>query len=134
MQCPAAVANQITQEGKLKLDWTIAWTELLRKRPLQCYKCWAYGHVKFSCTSKTDRSKVCYYCGIEGHSIRSCCAQAPSCMICKDQKLSHRHRVGAKGCSIEQPPMRSKPLPRTKPIERGKMIEIPDRRPESMEI
>ncbi|XP_025271325.1 uncharacterized protein LOC112639964 [Camponotus floridanus] len=133
IQCPAAVANQITQEGNLKLGWTIARTKLLRKRPLQCYKCWAYGHVKFSCTFKIDRRRMCYYCGMEGHSIKNCCAEVPSCAICRDQKLPHR-RVGAKGCSMEQSTTSGKPLPRIKLTERRKAIGMPGRRPENMEI
>lgn len=72
VQCPLIAANKITEEGKMKIGWIIARTELLPKRPLQCYRCWAFGYVKFSCTSQIDRTKTCYYCGVEGHSARNC--------------------------------------------------------------
>lgn len=37
--------------------------ELLKARPLQCFKRWGYGHTKNKCTAEIDRSGICYRCG-----------------------------------------------------------------------
>lgn len=131
LQCPAQAANHIAREGKIRMGWTVARAEMLQKRPLQCYRCWGLGHVRFSCTADVDRSAVCYHCGVEGHFARNCSSTLPSCLICKERNLPAQHRVGTNKCSVEQRTLKSKPLPRIKPAS----DKTPVRRPESeMEI
>ncbi|EFN61739.1 hypothetical protein EAG_08063, partial [Camponotus floridanus] len=72
IRCPLVSANALAQTGKIKIGWTIARIELLAKRPLQCFKCWEFGHARFSCRSPIDRSGHCYNCGIPGHTAKMC--------------------------------------------------------------
>lgn len=63
VRCPTRVANKIAATGKIKVGWTVAKIEILPPRPLQCYRCWNFGHVRYSCSSRIDRSNHCYRCG-----------------------------------------------------------------------
>lgn len=47
----------------MKIGWTVVKVELLKARPLQCFKCWEVGHLKSQCSSRIDRSGLCYRCG-----------------------------------------------------------------------
>lgn len=47
----------IANKKKIKIGWTIVGVTLLKARPLQCFRCWHYGHVKDRCRSQIDRSK-----------------------------------------------------------------------------
>ncbi|XP_024883898.1 uncharacterized protein LOC112462386, partial [Temnothorax curvispinosus] len=46
IKCPVTVALKISDLERIKIEWTVARTELLKKRPVQCFKCWRYVHVK----------------------------------------------------------------------------------------
>ncbi|EFN68884.1 hypothetical protein EAG_11695, partial [Camponotus floridanus] len=98
IRCPLEAANKINEKGKLKIGWTIAKVELLKKRPLQCFKCWAFGHIGFSCTSTVNRQGYCYFCGNSGHTSRTCKAESPDCLLCKEKNLKSNHRLGSATC------------------------------------
>ncbi|XP_029177073.1 uncharacterized protein LOC114945152 [Nylanderia fulva] len=99
-QCPLGAAIKASQTGKIKVGWTIAKIELLKARPLQCFRCWGHGHLKANCTSPNDRSKNCYRCGEEGHSALAC-VNPPACVLCKEQGKDSRHRVGSTQCKAD---------------------------------
>jgi len=61
--CPLGAANKITSLKKIRIGWTLARVDLLESRPVQCFKCWRFGHLRNWCTSKTDFSKLCFRCG-----------------------------------------------------------------------
>lgn len=84
---------------------TVARVEVLRNRPLQCFKCWAYGHVKSCCQEEKDRSNTYYRCGMEGHNARNC-TRSPSCVICNEKGLNGQHRMGSQVCSMANPKAR----------------------------
>lgn len=54
-QCPLGAAIKASQSGKLRIGWTIARIELLKARPVQCFRCWGHGHLKIKCSSPVDR-------------------------------------------------------------------------------
>ncbi|EFN61255.1 hypothetical protein EAG_08358, partial [Camponotus floridanus] len=85
VRCPVSTANKVAATGKFKVGWTIARVEILPSRPLQCYRCWNYGHVRYSCTSAVDRSSHCYRCGSSTHRINNCKAPTPHCIICEEK-------------------------------------------------
>lgn len=58
VKSPVQAAIKIAKEKKLKIDWTVVKVELLRARPLQCFKCWMAGHTKEKCRSSVDYSKL----------------------------------------------------------------------------
>jgi len=61
-RCPLRAANVMAKEEKVRIGWTIAKVELLPRRPLQCFKCWEYGHTKFACKASIDRKGHCFNC------------------------------------------------------------------------
>lgn len=128
-QCPLLVATKLIESGKIRVGWTIARVEILQKRPLQCYKCWAYGHVRFSCTATVNRSGICFNCGEAGHVARLCTALTFNCFLCKEKGLRHDHRLGTRFCNIDRQSVRGKPLPRVKP-QRQDTERVTIRRPE----
>lgn len=50
-QCPLAAAIKVTKPGKIRIGWSVVKVELLKARPMQCYKCWETGHLKSQCGS-----------------------------------------------------------------------------------
>lgn len=89
------------------MGWTSVRVELLSARPMQCYKYWSYGHVRFSCTSEADRSRSCFNCGKEGHSLRNC-SSPPCCVICVAEGRNGDYRLGSSKCEVDRRPSRSR--------------------------
>lgn len=60
LQCgfvaPLAAAIRISPKSKFKIGWTVARVEVLKARPIQCYKCWQIGHSKSAFKSTDDES------------------------------------------------------------------------------
>lgn len=52
VHCPINAAITIAERGTLNLGWTRARVEMLRKRPVQCFRCWRFGHVRQKCGSR----------------------------------------------------------------------------------
>lgn len=100
--CPLQAAIRVAKIGVLTLGWTRVKIDLLKKRPVQCYKCWHYGHVRSSCRSDIDRVGGCFRCGNVGHTIKACRSSIPSCLICKDKGCESRHKMGSVGCLKNQ--------------------------------
>lgn len=97
IQCPLAAAIRASTGNKIRIGWTIARIELLKARPIQCYRCWEQGHLMSSCKSAIDRSDMCYRCGKTGHSVRSRTSEF-NCAICSSQGKDSKHRVGSNLC------------------------------------
>lgn len=67
IKCPFTTALGLTDTETLDIGWTRARVKIV-ERPLQCYKCWDYGHVRARCTSNKERTGICFKCGIaDGH-------------------------------------------------------------------
>lgn len=102
IRCPLKAAMVVAKKKKLKIGWTIVGVTLLKARPLQCYRCWQYGHVKDMCRSTTDRSKCCFQCGSKGHTA-AMCKNEVKCAICTDLGKDNTHRVGSVKCEGVRP-------------------------------
>lgn len=100
VRCPLTAARKILDARRLKVDWFSLRVEVFKPRPLQCYRCLAYGHVRQQCTDSIDRSKRCYRCGKKNHTVAQCSATIPKCPVCSDIGLPAKHRLGSGGCSI----------------------------------
>lgn len=102
-QCLLAAANKIAALKKIRIDWTTARVEILAARPLQCYKCWRFGHTRFNCGSQLDLFGSCFRCGEKGHAARECMV-TPKCIVCELENLNNAHRFGATDCSFKPGP------------------------------
>lgn len=97
-QCPLTAALAVSAEGKLRIGWSVARVELLEARPIQCFRCWQFGHMSGSCRASVNRGQCCFRCGEEGHMARNCVAPV-CCIVCKERGLEHAHRMGSAQCS-----------------------------------
>ncbi|XP_011859710.1 PREDICTED: uncharacterized protein LOC105557150 [Vollenhovia emeryi] len=102
VQCPLAAANRMAKAGSIIVGWTMAKVTLLRSRPVQCYRCWDFGHVRGGCRSTIERGRACFNCGGEGHALKEC--SSPSCcVVCRDKGLNPDHRLGTDNCPSVRP-------------------------------
>lgn len=125
VKCPITAANKIIREEGIKIGWVKARTVLLRARPLQCYRCMRFGHVKQYCREKDGNNDRCYRCGAIGHKAAKCSAKAPKCFACEEKGRRSDHRMGGPQCGEAKAkgwrqPMRGE---RTINRERGKETE-----------
>ncbi|XP_059062474.1 uncharacterized protein LOC131855249 [Achroia grisella] len=95
---PVAGIKKATTAKHIRIGWVSARTELLRQRPLRCFRCLEGGHVSAQCSQTQDRSGLCYRCGEGGHHAATCTAD-PRCVICAALGRPANHWVGAKSCT-----------------------------------
>jgi len=98
VQCPLSAALKILRRGKVNLGWSVARVDLMKARPVQCFKCWHFGHVRNNCNSPSDRTGNCFKCGNTNHNSYTCTAN-PRCVICADLGYPTDHRLGSSACS-----------------------------------
>lgn len=60
VRCPAFAAKRVVSVGSVRVGWGLANIDLLRPRPLVCFRCFMRGHTRSRCRSKVDRSDRCY--------------------------------------------------------------------------
>ncbi|EFN60343.1 hypothetical protein EAG_10078, partial [Camponotus floridanus] len=72
VQCPKTAAILLTEKKRIPIGWSTVRVESLKKRPLQCHRCWQIGHVRVNCKSSKDHSGSCFRCGKTGHSVSTC--------------------------------------------------------------
>lgn len=124
-QCPLAAALKISASRKLQIGWTVARVELLKKRPVQCYRCWRFGHLKTDCNATVDRSSSCYGCGEAGHSIRNC-NSPPRCIVCAKEGRDGNHRLGSSRCQLIKEVGKVIPtrVDESKPVRRADPMDV----------
>lgn len=99
VKCPLVVANILSRAGTVRIGWSTTRIEMLPERPLQCFRCLEWWHVRANCpNSNTDRSGRCYRCGEGGHKAKDCLAP-PRCPLCTDLGLPSSHRTGSGACT-----------------------------------
>ncbi|XP_011687082.1 PREDICTED: uncharacterized protein LOC105449524 [Wasmannia auropunctata] len=128
LQCPLDAAISLAESGKIRVGWSTAKVELLKRRPLQCFRCLAVGHVRERCPSDVDRTSNCFNCGEPGHVAREC-GKPTCCPVCKERGLPSAHRAGADTC----PPCPPKREPARSP-RRGKTRVDRSERATEMEV
>lgn len=96
------------ENSELKLGWSLARFEVMGNRPLQCFRCWEFGHSKYNC-NKVDRSNNCFKCSEPGHLAKDCNARL-SCIVCKEAKFESSHRIGGRFCQSAFGSNRLKPM------------------------
>lgn len=101
VHCPLQTAVRMAEIGSVTLGWTRVRVELLKRRPVQCHKCWYFGHVRTNCRSEVVRSGLCFRCGMTGHVVSACSAGTPRCLICEIGRDS-KHRIGNPRCLTNQ--------------------------------
>ncbi|XP_052758234.1 uncharacterized protein LOC128202329 [Galleria mellonella] len=117
VKAPLQVVKKMTVAGRVRIGWVSAKAELLRQRPLRCFRCLEEGHVRASCSHEQDRSGLCYRCGNEGHKAAMCAAD-PKCAVCSAQGRPSDHWVGSKACT---PPKKRKKQPVKLPNPAGRV-------------
>lgn len=100
VQCPLSAAIKVVNLKKVKIGWTLARVDLLENRPVQCFKCWRFGHIRMACMAKEDHSGHCFKCGEAGHLARTCNCP-PFCKVCSLEGRNPNHRVGSYLCKAE---------------------------------
>lgn len=96
ISCPAATADKVNREG-IDIGWGRVKASKLLPKPVQCYRCLGFGHVRNACKSQIDRSTVCYKCGTDGHKAYECKNEI-NCIICKESGRKSSHRMGGGRC------------------------------------
>lgn len=99
--CPIEIAIRIAELGPFNLGWTRVRADLMRKRPVQCFRCWRFGHVRSNCGSQIERTGLCFRCGGSGHSAANCNSE-PKCLVCLESGKDSNHRVGTPRCLDDQ--------------------------------
>lgn len=98
---PAAAAQQLLEgNGKIRIGW-VNCRMTATKRPIQCFKCWHFGHFGSQSKSKIDRSKHYIRCGREGHKIAEC-KNLAKCVLCADDQSAQdaAHHAGTYRCPV----------------------------------
>lgn len=100
IRCPLAAARDVARGGRIRIGWTEARVEMLAKRPLQCFRCWEFGHVRLQCKAEVDRRGHCFRCGNQGHSVKECTSVVPRCVVCEEKGNLANHRIGSRFCAM----------------------------------
>jgi len=98
VQAPAIAGVPAAEAGNIKVGWCTARVDLLKGRPLRCFRCLAPGHAQRRCPCPEDRSRCCFNCGREGHTAAGCRVK-PSCPSCREKGRKTSHRIGGVGCT-----------------------------------
>ncbi|XP_046431257.1 uncharacterized protein LOC124185015 [Neodiprion fabricii] len=106
---PATTARKLLDgNGKIRIGWVNCRIRATM-RPVQCYKCWHFGHIGSQCKGKVDRSKHCIRCGEEGHKIADCKNPA-KCVLCAEKNSEEvaAHHAGTYRCPVFQEALQKK--------------------------
>lgn len=98
IQCPLEIAIKLANKyRRIPLGWSIARIELLEARPIQCFKCWAFGHAQGNCKSDISRLSHCFKCGKDNHKVLNC-KNSFRCLFCQDIGKNMSHKMGSSLC------------------------------------
>lgn len=97
VQLPIEPALKLASLKKIGIGWSMVSIRMMEDRPVQCFRCLEFGHLRKECKATIDRSSLCYRCGEEGHVAAQCRSDAPACVICGPEVESHR--MGGAKCT-----------------------------------
>lgn len=72
VQCPLATAIRLANIRRIQIGWASIRIEIMEQKPVQCYKCWGFGHVRTNCKSDKTRLGCCFKCGSREHMAHQC--------------------------------------------------------------
>lgn len=104
----------------------MARVEMLARRSLQCFRCWEFGHARYTCKSSVDRSGHCFRCGGQGHSVKGCTSREAKCVICEEKGYQPNHRIGSNWCNSIKQMERGKQLRTSNGSARDKELGRPE--------
>ncbi|XP_017889232.2 uncharacterized protein LOC108630443, partial [Ceratina calcarata] len=93
-KCNETAAFKLISKQSALIGWSTARFLPLENRPIQCFKCWDFGHVRNNCTSEIDMIDWCYKCGHQGHPSSTCSSSEAICKICERNKFKNDHKMG----------------------------------------
>lgn len=124
-ECPMKAALKIKEASEnITVGWSRIRIELLKPRPIQCYRCLAAGHTFQKCPSEKDRKTCCRKCGQEGH-FAAWCKNPVNCPVCEERGMRADHKVGGPNCPPVLP-KRMEVAPRTPAVRRQRSGEPMD--------
>lgn len=88
-------AIRLSNIRRIDFGWSTATIKIMEERPIQCFRCLQFGHIRRECTAAEDMSDRCYTCGKKGH-IAARCEATPACVIFGPEVQPHR--MGGKDC------------------------------------
>ena len=97
VRCPIQAGKSIVEKGRILVGWSSAKVQVLKERPLRCFRCLTLGHSRHRCPSEVSRENLCFRCGGEGHKSQTCKAEL-RCMVCTDAKIPAGHIMGSAAC------------------------------------
>ena len=95
---PVATAQKLLDgNGKIRIGWVNCRIKEI-KRPIQCFKCWHFGHHGFQCESKVNRSNLWIRCRQE------VCKNPVKCALCAEKQITENtaHYAGNRRCPVLQ--------------------------------
>lgn len=101
IQGPLEAIVKVASKERIRIGWTTVRVESVGARPLQCFKCWRFGHVQSRCTGNEDRAGACFRCGQKGH-VASRCTLPVKCVVCEGNGIAADHRIGTSGCGSKK--------------------------------
>lgn len=97
IECPMKAALRIKEAGDISIGWFKIKVELLRPKPIQCFKCLAARHTFKRSSSEVDRRECCRKCGQKRH-FAAWCKNSVNCPVCAKRELQTNHRAGGHNC------------------------------------
>lgn len=101
VQGPLAAVIRAASVRRIQVGWLSARIELLESKPVQCFRCWGFGHVRSNCRSEKSRFGQCFKCGEQDHTARQCNSEV-RCIPCQDIGKRHDHRMGNNFCEARK--------------------------------
>lgn len=107
VQCPARIVLKIKEQGEsITIGWSKVKVEVLKPRPIQCFRCLAAGHIFQRCPSSVDRRDDCRKCDQRGHFAKWC-NNPVNCPVCEERRKPCKHKAGSVNCP-PIPPIRGR--------------------------
>lgn len=115
VRCPVAAAKKVVAAKTIPVGWSAVVATPLEARPLQCFRCLAFGHVRARCPAAEERGTRCFGCGGLDHLKAQCTETKVSCFLCRERGHEASHRLGGPRCKALEESRRRRPPEKKKP-------------------